>query len=74
MRNHIVDPAGVFGDCEVEIPVSVDECLPETYRFVIILGAEGRVLEVVTRNRIVGQFAGSLAGNATNPVNGGCGL
>ena len=46
MRNHIVDPAGVFGDCEVETPVSVAESLPETYRFVIILGAEGRVLEV----------------------------
>ena len=51
MAGEVLQDVGVIFDTEVEPPVFCSLCLPQVLAFVILLGAEGGVAEVVQQER-----------------------
>jgi hypothetical protein len=49
--NDVHDQVRVVLDQEIEAPVLVDACLPEVPPFVVFLGAQRRVMEILQEQR-----------------------
>lgn len=46
MANYLGDDVGIVHNFEIEAPVLVDIGLPAVFRFILLFGAQGRMMEV----------------------------
>ena len=62
----VLQPVGVVHDLEVEAPIVVHASLPDVAGFVVFLGSEGGMVEILGENRSCLRKALRTAGGASS--------